>query len=357
MYSADNASQAIKERILSGLTSNIDRTEGSFVYDAVSPTAIELAKAHLRLDQVLKLVFADTALEVDGGSAFLEKRANEFGVYRKDGTKASATVDFEGSVGSDIPKGTIVQTPSGLRYFTIESVTIAAGTVSVPIEAEKIGRKYNVPAEVITQLPVQVVGVNSVSNPEAVTNGTDMESYQELLARFLNEKRLPATSGNIYHYKKWAQEVDGVGDVRVFPLWGGAGTVKVVIINANREPADQLLESKVYQHIEENRPIGADVTVVSASGVPLNINVTLKLAGNYTLPEVTAAIEAKIINYLRKEIAFKQNTVSYAYIGSLIIGTAGVLDYTTFTLNGGNANIPLADDQVAYLNTPINSTV
>ena len=48
---------------------------------------------------------------------------------------------------------------------------------------------------------------------------------------------------------------------KVIPLWNGAGTVKIVIVDADNRPADSELISKVKEHIEENRPIGAEVTV------------------------------------------------------------------------------------------------
>ena len=36
-----------------------------------------------------------------------------------------------------------------------------------------------------------------------------------------------------------------VGDVKVIPLWNGAGTVKIVIVDADNRPADSELISKV----------------------------------------------------------------------------------------------------------------
>ena len=49
---------------------------------------------------------------------------------------------------------------------------------------------------------------------------------------------------------------------------------KVIIINSEKGVASEELISEVANHIEENRPIGAEVTVESAA--PLTINVSAK---------------------------------------------------------------------------------
>lgn len=157
-----------------------------------------------------------------------------------------------------------------------------------------------------------------------------------------------ATSGNANHYKLWSLEVAGVGDVKVFPLWNGAGTVKVVIIDSNKQPASSEIVNAVTTYIEENRPIGANVTVQSASALNINITATIVRDSNYTTEQVLTNVSTKITSYL-KSIAFKQSYVSYAQIGSLILDSEGVLDYSNLTVNGGTSNITIGDEQVAIL--------
>lgn len=67
----------------------------------------------------------------------------------------------------------------------------------------------------------------------------DSDSYREeedddsLRARYFTRVRREAVSANKEHYKQWAEEVDGVGKAKIFPLWNGDGTVKIVVTNAN----------------------------------------------------------------------------------------------------------------------------
>lgn len=337
----DMTEDVLKERMLEQTSTYND--EGGFIYDAVAPIAVELSEMYKSLDEVLKQVFAQTA-----SGEYLEKSCAEFGIYRKTGTKAIGQVKFAGNDGTVIPTGTLIQTESGLQFQTKTDVTISSGQAIAEIEAIEEGSNYNVPVGAITELPVQIVGVISVINEQATTGGTNEEDDASLLNRLLVKVQTPATSGNINHYKLWALEVAGVGDVKVFPLWNGAGTVKVVIIDSNKQPANSEIVNAVATHIEENRPIGASVTVQSASALSINITATIFRDNNYTAEQVLANVSAKITNYL-KNIAFKQSYVSYAQIGSLILDSEGVLDYSNLTVNGGTSNITIGDEQVAIL--------
>ena len=86
------------------------------------------------------------------------------------------------------------------------------------------------------------------------------------------------------------------------------------------------------------------------SAQPLTINISANIVrdANYTLEQVKTNVSNKITEYL-KNIAFRQNFVSYAMIGSLILDNTGVLDYSSLTINGGNTNIAVGDEQVAVL--------
>ena len=75
-----------------------------------------------------------------------------------------------------------------------------------------------------------------------------LQRYEEetdgaLLERLLFAVRQPATSGNVYHYIEWSTSVSGVGAVKVLPLWNGNGTVKVIVVDANKDtPSEELLQ-------------------------------------------------------------------------------------------------------------------
>ena len=65
----------ILERMLNRVPKDIDRREGSIIYDALAPAAAELCQMYIDLDVVLDETFADTA-----SREYLIKRAAERGI-------------------------------------------------------------------------------------------------------------------------------------------------------------------------------------------------------------------------------------------------------------------------------------
>src|SRR5690606_6834684 len=200
------------------------------------------------------------------------------------------------------------------------------GEVTVSAVCTEAGTIGNVPAGTIVLMVEPVQGVTSVTNPEPFTGGTNIEEDDAFRERILDVWRLPATSGNKVHYKLWAREVPGVGDAKVFPLWNGPGTVKVVIIDGNKRAANLELLDAVTTHIEEMRPIGAEVTVASAAEKQINIAADVTLAGGYTIVQVQQLYQEAVVSFFR-EIALVETYVSYAQLGKILLETAGVGDY------------------------------
>lgn len=346
MYSEKNSANDIRNRMLNNISSDIDKSEGYFIYDALSPASKELEITYKTNDDILKRTSPYTATGAD-----LEKITNTVGVYRKVGRKATTQLLVNALPGTQLKLGMLVQTLSGLMYKITNDIITTIETTLVDIEALEVGSKYNVPSNIIIQLPVQISGVISITNPSPVTNGYDIEDDESLRQRYFERLQTPATSGNKYHYLNWAKEVTGVGDAKVNPLWSGNGTVKVVIVNSNRRAADKEVINAVFDHIEKNRPIGASITVVSATEKVINVSVNLIIDTNkYTLTQIQTAIGANLTNYF-KDIAFINNYVSYASIGNLIFSTDGVIDYSNLLVNGGTSNIILRDEEIPVLGT------
>ena len=334
----------IKDSILEKITT-VNRSEGSFVNDMVSPVSLEIGTAYREFDKILAIMFLDN-LE----NYLLEVRAMEYGLVRKEGTRSEGSITFSGVNGTVIPAGTMVSTISNLKFMTTTQETIVNGVATATIKSEFIGSKYNVEANKITNLPVVIVGVASVTNSSATNGGTDTETDDNLRNRLLYAIQNPSSSGCINDYKKWSLAVDGVGDVKVFPLWNGPGTVQVVIINSNKEVANSTLVNSVSTYIESVRPIGAAVSVISATAKAINISAKLNLINTVTITSVKATIEGKIKEHI-KRVAFKSNYISYAQIGSIILDTEGVIDYVDLKINNATSNIIVAEKEVAVLGT------
>jgi len=338
--------EEILQRMLSQIPDEYDKSEGSFFYDALAPAALELAQAYIQMDLVLQYGFAQTTY-----GQYLDYRAGEHGLTRKVATKATGQVTITGSEGAVIADGSLFSTGAGVQFETTVEISIdETGQVDAIVEAVSTGSSGNVPTAAITHIPVSIAGVTAVTNAAPTTGGTDQETDAALLERLLEAVREPATSGNSAHYKQWAKEVSGIGDAKVFPIWNGAGTVKVVIIDTDKQPASSEVVTDVSGYIDDVRPIGATVTVASASGLDIDVSATVTLATEAILADVQTAFEVSLESYLQG-IAFEQDYVSYAQVGSLLLDTSGVLDYTGLTLNLGTANVTIDDTEVAIVGT------
>ena len=347
----------IRQRMLDRVPSTVDKSEGSYIWDSISPVAVELVFVAMMAQKVLELGFAQTT-----NGDYLDMRAEEHGVSRRAAVAATGTIQITGTAGKVISSGlkvaTEADTSSGIasiEFTTAADVTLDTnGTGLVAITASEAGASGNIAAGKIVVLVTSNSNIKSVTNPAATTGGVDEEDDDSLRARYLEYVRTPGTSGNITDYRQWAMSISGVSDAKVIPLWNGPGTVKVVILGPNKMPPDASLVSSVQEYIaptntgERKAPIGATVTVVAAQSISISVVATVLLDSSVSvsLAEIKEKFTAALASYLA-DMAFKADTIRYARIGSLLIEQTGVVDYVDLTVNGGTGNIPITETQVA----------
>ena len=337
--------EEIKADILREITLT-DKREGSFVNDMISPVSAELEKVYAQFDKMIGTMFIE-----DTAGEYLEKRASEYGLARKMGTKATGTVTFTGTANTVIPVSTLVQTAYGVRFLTDSAVTVGGGgTVNALITAEEIGEDYNVPAGDINQMTVTVAGITAVTNGADNSGGTNVETDAELKDRLLDYIQKPATSGNAYQYRQWAMSVAGVGDAKVFPLDDGAGTVTVVPVTNAKEAPNSTIINAVEDYIDTMRPIGATVTVTAPTETALNVEATITIDSSTTLDTVIAEFTDIFTAYVKSSV-FKRYTIDYYRCLSMFYDISGVSSVSTFTLNNGTANITISAKGIPTVGT------
>lgn len=331
--------EAILDDMLSRVTSDVDKREGSIIYDALAPCAYELSQTYFNMDNFIDLVFGDTAV-----AEYLDRVVSDYGITRKAATKAVriVTTNKEIPIGSRWGLETTTYTITGKLTDSDEGSSNPVSIYSYTAECEQtgeIGNHYNG-----TLVNIDNISGVTATLTDIVTAGEEEESDDNLRNRFYALVQSPSTSGNAFNYRKWALEVPGVGDAKVYPLWNGNGTVKVMVVDSNMS-IDTSLEAKVYEHIEEVRPIGAAVTVTSPASKEITVSAKITLDGTRLSSEVSADFSAAITEYLKGTI-FEAYTISYAKIGSLLLSTKGIADYTDLLLNDGMVNIAIEDTQM-----------
>ncbi|RKD22538.1 baseplate J protein [Ammoniphilus oxalaticus] len=339
MFSHKTFDSILKE-MLDRVPENVDKREGSIIYDSLAPTAMELAEAYANMDLLLRRVFADTA---DGED--LDRRVAERGVYRKEATFSIRKVLITNADGD--PHHNV---PAGSRFFL--------GDISYEIiemmEPGSYQARSGTAGSVGNHDFGDLLPTESIQNlgraelKEVLIPGEDGETDDSLRQRYFENVRLPATSGNKAHYEMWAKEIPGVGDAKAFPLWDGPGTVKVVIVNTEKKPADPVLVSATFDHIENVRPVTAEVTVISAREKLINISSKIRMVEGFTLQDIREKFMNLMDEHL-KEIAFKDLYVSFGKVGSILLSTPGVLDYSDLYINNAAANVSLHEEDVPIL--------
>jgi len=335
--------EQILSRLLSKISDEFDKSVGSFFYDINRPVSDEIADIGLRTEEILKNGFALTAEGI-----YLDNKVAEQGIQRKPSTYSTVDVTVTGTPGASITEGDKVA--SDTISFTVSETAVLddTGTATVMAVCDVPGKAGNVPVGAINRFPVTLSGLVSVVNKAPAVDGFDEETDEELRKRYFEKVSLPATSGSKYHYVMWAKEVSGVGDAKCIPLWNGNGTVKVIIINSEKGVASEELISEVAEHIEENRPIGVDVTVESAAPLVIDISVSLVLANGVDIDNAKQSISESITKYLQKN-TFSSTYISYAQIGGCILSCDEVNDYSNLFVNSGTENIPVDETSVPIL--------
>ena len=323
------------------ITDNTATTvEGSFNADMLTANSIEFGQAYNEMNLMIEAAFADTAW-----NDYLTMKATEMGVDRKQATAAVVTLKITGTAGAPIIKNSLFSTPEDLKFYTTVAAVLGSdGTITVKAQCGDTGTAGNVAAGTITKIPYSIPGVTAVTNEVGAVDGYTEETDAQLLARYLLKVRTPATSGNANHYQEWALSVAGVGQAKVYSVWNGNGTVKVIIVDSNNATASSTLVQAVADYIETVRPIGATVTVTSPAPYPIDICVDIK--GVADIDTVKAAVNAYFSAY-----GFTSTYISYAQIGKILLDSGIISDYKNLIVCGGTSNVPLTIDQIPICGT------
>lgn len=342
---------SILQRMLDRVPANVDKREGSIIYDALAPAAAEIAEMYNELNINANLSIADTA-----SGEYLTRRTAEFGVNRLPATKARRRGEFFNSSGLPL------NVPIGSRYGINDLVYVVVSVIEtgvLVVECETAGVVGNQQFGPLLSLDY-INGLSTATLADVLVPGADEETDEALRERYYSVVNEPAFGGNIADYKQKIRAISGVGDLKVYPTWDGGGTVKVTIIASDwSEPTPSLIEG-VQQIIDPVAgqgigiaPIGHSVTIDGATAVTINVETSITLSSGVTVGQVQNEIEAVIAAYLlglRKDWARQsQLIVRVAQIEARILTVTGVVDVNNTGINGQALNITLGADEVPEL--------
>ncbi len=349
-FMKNSTAEEIHQRMMNNLPTDIDDMPGGFPYDFTKPAVLEIEEfINFHLTRALMICFPQYAwdewLDIHGRQVHLERHPPE---------SASGKVKVTGKPKTVIEMGTVFCTPAtdtgpSIGFATTEAAEIdESGIAIIPVSAVEKGISSNVPANVVTLMAKPDRNITEVSNPDPIKGGTERESNDDYYDRIAEEYAHSLTYlGNDSDFVRWAKEV-GAGDCIVIQAAEGPGTVKLVLVDRNGQPANEELVETVYDHIVSPKdrskrllPTGsAKLICVPATTVLIDYTISGLIYDETTSIEqikedFTNAIKAVYESTKQKDI------VRYNDVRPIISDIVGVIDFEEFLINGDAENINL----------------
>ncbi|MED3571970.1 baseplate J/gp47 family protein [Cytobacillus praedii] len=328
------------------------------MHDAVVATPGEIKQLQVNQDFILKNSFAQYAED-----EYLDDKLYDVGLTRFEASPNKRTVVINADAGVILPKGHSLSTlvldenQDPIEFSIDDAVSFqTSGSIAVKLTCKTLGSIGNLVAGSEFTLLPPIAGVRSIVDSGTDILGTDREDNESAWNRYDFKVKNPDTGGNKNDYRRWAGEITGVGASRVIPRWNGRGTVKVVIVDADYQPATSVLVEELQEYLDPGQtglgegkaPCGAQVTAVTASGLAVNVTAVVEFSEGYDPAAVKVLYEEKLTDYL-KELVFKDKPVVYNKVGALLIGTDGVSNYTDLSVNGATNDVLPGLEEVAIV--------
>ena len=391
---------------------NLDRREGSLIFDALAPAALELAIAYLELDNARNESFVDTA-----SREYLYRACKQIGIDTEQFEATGGT--FKGEFNVEVEIGSRWNCDL-YNYNVTEYIgTNASGNYEYKLVSETTGTAPNNQTGDLTPITDAPSGLTVAKITACLIEGENEKTDDQIKDTYYSYVKSNVSDGNVAQYERWCEGYTGIGNYKIIPLWNGSNTVKVSILSASNRAATSTLVSeaqnyfdpvtvkkfsgdgstKVFTVASSNAPavvdlvyvdgvvqgktaysygggkitfgtapasgtnnievrfggglgngvapIGAFVTVDTATEVPINMTATLTLKSGYS---GTSDIDDALTAYFA-EMAYKKSTISYMSVGAIILGVEGVESLSNLKLNGSTNDIALTTYQIPVVGT------
>lgn len=360
-YTFDNLMDQALERV----PSDIDKREGSIIYDALAPSMYQLSMMYMSLYNLLQDTFPTTAV-----GEYLDLKVLEQGLSRFEATKATKIAEFRDS------DNNLMDVPISARFSTVGQneqyyrVVEKQSDGIFILESESVGASSN--RYVGQLLPVDNInGLGTATMSGVYISGRDEETDDELRERYFQTVNEKSFAGNFAAYREEALKIKGVGDVQIYPAFDGGGTVGLQIVDDDGLTVSQELISQVKNEFDPDlnegegtgiSPIGHRVTVSTPESVPLDISVSVTYSAGIDVDATKEAIQSSVSSYIKevREIWGKHdelyNYVTYIYSARILVAvlqTSGVNNASNILINNSPDDVvwlqSMTDNQVPIL--------
>ena len=155
--------------------------------------------------------------------------------------------------------------------------------------------------------------------------GQNRETDEQYRRRFLHFLRRKSFGGNVSQYLAEIQEIDGVGNVMVFPCWRGAWTVGVSIVDGQNNPVSDSFAEHVGNLIDPiaragtgmgYAPVGHRVTVSTPEYMDVDISIPIVPAYGATEGQLYPIIRQITEDYIETRVRAVFDTWERTYFAN-----------------------------------------
>ncbi len=336
--------EGLLQRMLDRAPADMDKREGSLLYDALAPAAAELQQMYIELGLVMDETYADTATR-----EFLMKRAAERGIVPYPATAAL----LQGEFNIDVAIGSRF---SGGDFNYVVTAKAAAGVFHLACETPgRAGNQYLGPLVPVEYTP----GLEQAALTRLLTPGEDEEDTEALRKRYFASLDSQSFGGNVADYLEKTNALPGVGGVKVYPVWNGGGTVRLAFVNSEYGVPAAELVADVQNAVDPPpqggyglgfAPIGHVVTVQGVTGAKVNVSAEITYQTGWSWEEVRPyaeqALDAYLLELAQGWAEEPALVVRVSQIETRFLGLSGIVDIANTKINGIAENLVLAADQI-----------
>lgn len=350
------------DKLMDNVSDDVDKREGSIIYDAIAPAAMAMAEITLENVNYIKQSHISTA-----SGEFLDYFAADKGTAREPATYAKVTASIV-----DDNKNIVTNIEAGDSFASLGSEPIFYNVVEKNKDGSYLLRAAE-PGTYANQYTGQILAntendsVDWAEIKEVSVPAKDSESDDSLRARLLSPNNYIAYGGNMADYRKIIAGIDDVGAAQVYHGRDGGGIVKLFILDNDFNAASKALLNEVKKIIDpaDNSgngfglaPIGHKVTVLAPEVLSIDISTKVITDGKVSSSVVADNIKNNLATYfetLRKQWSKQTNnnydmTIYRAQVLAIILQTDHVVNAELPKLNNADNDIDLVfNDDVSQL--------
>ena len=347
MYEAQTFEVVIARMLakVTELDSTIDTREGSVIYNALAPAAVEVAELYGVLDSMISESFADTQTR-----EFLILRAAEQGITPTAATAAimKGIFNIAVSIGDRFKLNDLVYVVTELIDDTEHSYKLTCETTGI------IGH-----ASTGSLISVEYIdGLSSAEITEILVKGEDEEATEDLRERYFAKLEGEAFGGNEKDYKTKVNQIQGVGGLKVYRATETGGVFDIYFIDSDYNKPNTATIEYAQAQVDAIKPVGHVPTLKAVTEVTINVNFTIQFQDGYTWASISSTITTLVSNYLkelRENWADLNNiSVRVSQLEVRALEIEGIVDIPEITINSANSNLILGVNEIPILGSVTN---